>query len=106
MSASSRLRKIQLAPNEFGGQVLRYGDNDFLMADILWRISRNLMADIESRMAIIKRPMADIASAMANIRLLMADTETLMAKITSLYGENYSGMAKILWVDHLWRKLP
>jgi len=65
--------------------VLRYGDNDFLMADILWRISRNLMANIESLMAVIKRRMANIAAPMANI-------EFLMAKITSRYGENALGL--------------
>src|SRR3979411_1363755 len=91
-SAPSRLRTRN--PDEPGRHAFPCGDNDFLMANILWRISRNLMADIEPLMAIIKRPMADIASTMANIGCLWRISKCLWRK-------SHRAMAKNILV---WRK--
>jgi hypothetical protein len=78
--------------------VFRYGENEFLMANIALSSYGDYhasMANIPKLMAIIKCPMANIEAAMAKI-------ETSMANITSRYGDNSQDMAEIVLI---WRKL-
>jgi len=74
-----------------GGHASRYGDNDFLMANILtyggYRIS-----DGENQTFYGEYPIA-----YGGNHIAYGGNQIVMAKITSRHGEYYSGRAKALW---------